>query len=62
MCVWWIETVLRVKRYTPDEIDPTRIDEEDGEGSEEEEWEQVGEDGESEAVGVDYVILSTTLR
>ena len=43
----------------PDEIDPTRMAEEE---SEEEEWEEVGSDGEPmERSVVDYVIMSKNL-
>lgn len=49
-------------RYEPDEIDPTRLEEEE-KSSEDEGWEQVGENGESEEeLGTDYVILSKSLR
>lgn len=48
-------------RYEPDEIDPTRMDQEP-DSDDEEGWEQVGSE-ESEGEGeVDYVILSKPLR
>ena len=50
-------------RYEPDEIDPTRMASEESE--EDEEWEEVGSDGEpvqKEAEEpVDYTILSKSL-
>jgi len=46
--------------YEPDEIDPTRIEED--EEDEDSEWDDLGEDGEvAERGGADYVILSKSL-
>lgn len=51
-------------RYQPDEIDPTRMAEEESE-DEDEEWQEVGSDGEpldKEGDEVDYLILSKNLQ
>jgi hypothetical protein len=53
-----------IDRYEPDEIDPTRIEEEDEPNSDSEEDEAEDEDEGWEEVEhvVDYVILSRSLR
>lgn len=52
------------RRYEPDEIDPTRMDQEEND-EDDDEWEQVGSDGEpvkkEEEEPVDYTILSKSL-
>lgn len=52
-------------RYQPDEIDPTRMAEEESEEDEDEEWQEVGSDGEPvsrDDEEVDYTILSKNLQ
>jgi hypothetical protein len=44
-------------RYEADEIDPTRMKEEESDGEEDDDWEDVGQEEEA-----DYVILSKSLR
>ncbi|KAK1925781.1 acyl-CoA N-acyltransferase [Papiliotrema laurentii] len=51
--------------YQPDEIDPTRMAEEESEEDEDEEWQEVGSDGEPvsrDDEEVDYTILSKNLQ